>query len=266
MKRIVLLFPLFFLSCWVLPLPQRVTLLLPDAPPGWPMDSLFFTLCYEEAGGRKLFLSGLSGGGRVVLELPRGSVVPLILYPHPDGAAVPFPGLRCAGGVYPVDCNSRGELPLTWEAGFEARLLGRLRPEERACLNLARLRDAIEAAGPDPWKLDSERLLDALLFHRFTSSSVKSLGLFPFPAAELPAGGVWGDPLLLNLWMTENQDSAGSAEEETSGDFYPLYPGIHLYAVPAGGTDFRFFRIGIDNRFWKLIDAADGVISSGSWE
>ncbi len=182
--------------------------------------------------------------------LPRDPPAPVAPYPHPPGRRAPVPGLKCAGAFYPLEGGGTRPLELTWQDGFLAELLQRLTPEERAPLNIPVIREKIAAVSPeDSWAVDAEALLDALLYHRFTSAAVKPL---PTHTWEIPGGwgGYWrGNPLI--PYSPGAEDASVMAE------------GIHFLGSP-DGTD--FVRLEITEDGWRGLSLGSGAVLSGPWD
>jgi len=243
---------LFLSGCWVLPFPQAVTIRLPDLPPGWTGGSFLFTLSYPDGAGRLRWRRDLSPGDEVVYLLPRDPPVPVAVYPHLEGWRAPVPGLKCAGGVYPLDGGVYGSLEPSWREGFLVEVLQRLTPEERAPLNIGKIREKILSLSPDdPWQIDGEALLDGLLYHRFTSATVK-----PLPAR------LWAVPREVKSWWWGNplMDITPDPEEES---VVSLPVGVHFLAAPDGSEQ---IRLEISSEEWRSLAFQGGEVSSGYWE
>ena len=243
---------LLFSGCWILPFSQVVTIRIPDIPPGWPADSLLFSLAYPDAGGELKWRRDLSPGDEVVYLLPREPPVPVAAYPNPVGWRAPVPGLKCAGGVYPQDGGRSDPLILAWEDGFLVEILQRLTPEERAPLNIEKIREEIALVAPEnPWLVDGESLLDSLLYHRFTSATVKLLPSYLWPIPGGMENYLWGNPFT---------DSASSRENPAS----VLLPGgIHFFSSPDGAEQ---IRLEIAREGWRSLSLQSGEVLSGQWE
>lgn len=258
MKKVFLLPVLLVTGCWLLPLPQTVEVRLPEVPLGWTETEIFFSLRYPGDHGAVQWKRDLHPGGVASISLERGSPVPVAAYPHFSHLPAPVPGMRCAGGIYPFDGGREEPLRLTWKDGFLAELLLRLSPEGRAPLNIGRLREGItEAARGDPWGLDGERLIGALVFHRFTSSTLKNAPLYPWP---LPSGREtwwWGDPLL------DGADWGDPPEGPPPPGVVRLYPGIHRLTAPGGEEG---LSLEITEEGWRGVEHPGGEGCSGEWD
>lgn len=255
MKRVYHCFTLavlFVSGCWVLPFPQAVSIRLPGLPPGWTGETILFTLSYPDGAGRLRWRRDLSPGEEVVYLVPRDPPAPVAAYPHPEGWRAPVPGMKCAGGVYPLDGGVNRPLEMAWAEGFLVEVLQRLTPEERAPLNIRKIREKICSVSPeDPWKIDGEALLDGLLYHRFTSATVKSLPSFVWAVPGGQETWWWGNPLM---------NSSPGVEE---GMVVSLPVGVHFLAAPDGTEQ---IRLEITEEGWRSLALQGGEAVSGYWE
>jgi hypothetical protein len=131
-------------------------------------------------------------------------------------------------------------------------ILQRLTPEERDPLNIEKIREEITAVSPeDPWLVNGETLLDSLLYHRFTSATVKLLPSYVWTIPEGMENYLWGNP------YTE------VASDRESGPSVVLPGGIHFFASPDGSEQ---IRLEISGEGWRSLSFQSGEVLSGYWE
>jgi len=235
-------------SCWILPLPQKQEISLPSLPPGWTKDYLRFSICYVDRQDILHWKRDLFPGEVVSLNLSRQAPSPILAYPHFKEETAPVAGMKPAGAVFPLDDVKRVELH--WRDGPMAELLGRLTSDQRSMINIYRLRDIMRQWN-DPWILDTEPLLEALLFHRFSGLVFKEYPLYSWSTGG--SIGWWGDALL-------------EGQEEQGGLTYELFPGIHRYISYDGPGLHSMFQINITSLGWTKLNLGEATIERGYWE
>ncbi len=253
---LLLILPLY--GCWLLPLPQRVDVLLPEIPPGWPGEAFHFSLRYSGEDGEIRWSRDHRPGETISLTLSRGSPQPLCAYPHPRDVPAPVTGFRCAGAVYPLEGGITGPLVLTWSGGFLAELLLKLSPEQRIPLNWVGINKRLEeACCGDPWLIDGDKLLEALAFRRFTGSTLRIMSLYTWIPDSACEDWWWGDPMLDGIdWSALGEDPPSPGECR-------LYPGIHRATSPDGTAS---LVLEISETGWRSVVLPEGTVAGGGWK
>lgn len=239
---LIMLVIVIFNSCWLLPLPKRVEIIFPSLPDSWKSHDLCFSICYFDEQDQLQWMRDLSPEASTFLTLSK-KISPVTAYPHLAGETAPVPGMKPAGSVFLLDNTDC--LELQWIDGALAELLARLTSDQRKMINIKKLREALRG-WDDPWVLDREVILDALLFHRFTGSVFKEYSLYFW---EDETTGWWGDPLL---------------QAEAEGVY--LYPGIHRLNIDGGSESMEKLQINITSLGWTVLDLVEGTIERGYWE
>lgn len=254
-------------GCYLFPGNQPVEIQLPEFPDSWHGGVEFIALKYSDEEGAVKWVKGLSPGELVEVTLPRGVPVPVLAYPH-NRDKPPLPGVRPAGGIYPLDGGGIAPLNLTWREGFIAELLIRLPMHRRGIINLSLLRKRIEEVEPDdPWFIDGEKVRSSLVYGRFTSSLVKASPLYEWSLPSGTEGWWWGDPLLIDAIRKKNnlnKQTTTAVDEElpVPGSSISLYLGLHRLTSPDGTQS---AIVSVDGAGWLAVFHPEGVVKSDRW-
>ena len=199
MRRIVPAFATaaFLAGCTLGP-QVRLTVVLPDPPPGWSalLPSLGCMLRLPDGGS--LELHSWESGRQIVLD--KAGNLPVLAYPVVPGGPGQEPLLlRPAGGVYPgaqVDGPGEPALQLTWVDGAAATLLFDLLAAGRdtSLFNAERL-SAVLREEPDPWDVDLPAAEEAIAAGDFSIYDIDRLPVHDVSVATGPGTWVTESPL-----------------------------------------------------------------------
>ena len=184
MSIIFLLLTFLLSGCELFTNYRTITVSLPKAPPPWFQNS-------NNQTGLVLY-PGLSGSiestviewkGSFTIEIEKGSSVPIACYPSGY--------LKPAGVVLIKDIFPGKDLQLSWSEGFLANLLIELRKKGIIIehLNIDRLYEEIQTeCEGDPWSIDKELLMDAIIYNSLSVYKIKSGEL---QNITIPITGEW---------------------------------------------------------------------------
>ena len=177
-------------SCEYLSQRQEITAVPPAVPRAWRgrLDVERYLVRYvdRELRLRERVVENLSSR-LVVVEAQKDFLLPVTATPLVPGLALPP-----AGGLYPLDLDEGNRLVLSWARGFASDLLLELicRGVDTSFFNTERLcREISERANGDPFNLDREGILEAVVCGRFRVTCIK-----PLPARTVvlqPGEGLW---------------------------------------------------------------------------
>jgi hypothetical protein len=194
-----------------------LTVDLPPAPEHWL--TAFPLLEY-----RILFPDGRSGAVRelsfgspqpVIVEIPKILYLPVLAYPSLPEICIELPP---AGGIFPLDCESKDTIRLSWPRGGPAEVLCRLWKQGMDCsaINVPRLCvEMSERCRGDPWALDLDGICAALAGGTFRVTDIKEASSRDL--LLVPGRGTWFLESPFRIPLAASTDGA-----------------LFLEAVPAG--------------------------------
>lgn len=217
MGKYLLFFIFLFIGCNFFTNNRTVTVSFPKEHPPWFQDS-------NNPTG-KVFYSGVSGSiestviewnDNFKIEIEKGSSIPIACYPSGY--------LKPAGTVLNIDIVPGQNLQLTWEDGFLAEILLDLIKKNIPIehLNISRLANEIQIESEgDPWSIDRELLMDAIIYNSLSVYKIKSGEL---QEMTIPTVGEWisDNPFYPHIlsYMEEEIFLEG------------IYPGLHRFQNP----------------------------------
>ncbi len=167
------------------PPPMELSIRFPSLPGAWALLNRESAIEWVVVGSEGAAADGLGS-----VTVPASRIVPVAAVPY-----VTFGGERCglrpAGAVYPYHLTAGGELVLSWREGFAASVLLELASRSFPLdgLNVRRFLDDTAAKCADPWELDRETLLEAVLSGTANGRAVRRMPGFPV-SIQFP-DGVW---------------------------------------------------------------------------
>jgi len=196
---------------------RTVTVTLPSKAPPW------FSNNNNQTG--KVFYPGISGSientniewsSSFSIEIEKGSSIPIVCFPSGY--------LKPAGAVLLEDIFPGKTIQLDWSEGFLAELLVELMKKGISTehLNINRLAKEIQTeCEGDPWSIDQELLMDAIIYNSLSVYKIKSGELLEI---TIPITGEWisDNPFYPHIFS--------NSEGEILID--GIYPGLHRFKNP----------------------------------
>lgn len=212
-------------GCALLASDQEMRIAFPPLPAAWkalaPETEAVLEVVFSDGSGWTQEADYADGSATVVL--PKGGGAAILLTPRCRGLKLPP-----AGTAVPW-LAAQGSAEATWSDGVTATVLQRLALGGAGfeALNVGRLSGEIkDRAGPDPWKIDIDRIVEKLAAGAFRSTYIREEETTPVTLMLPP-----GDWISVSPFASQPMVVTPDAPEVTLG--VPKR-GIH-YLNPAGG-------------------------------
>jgi hypothetical protein len=175
MRHLIFLTALIFCCCGYFSDSSTVIIKFPKIPPHWQesFPDLRLLIKYPDKENKIIEEIYSLETGSIEIECEKMTVIPIAAYPI-TGSFI-FPP---AGGIYPYSTDMLESMQLKWEYGITADILITLISGEMDVntFNSERLYNEINLrAPPDPFKLNKQKIIDAILSGNFRVTDIKPL-------------------------------------------------------------------------------------------